>query len=227
MGRTRHGPALHHPRAHLNDLGTAAVPAKGMPYPESVPGLSDLERRCVVPFYLKMMGLNATGRDVPLDELLKVARETTDDEVAMLLGSHWRPRVMGAWLASGRAQRLKPALLASLETSAGSLTAPPLAAVALHGLAETAVPSLTTYLRRDLGARMGLCPVRRRSARTTRRHAGECCLRRPRPQVRGQHAAYRAVHSRRVSAVTPCTAGRRQQYCGPPDCRAASDVGPG
>lgn len=123
---------------------------KSMPYPESVPGLSDLERRCVVPFYLKMMGLNAIGRDVPFDGLLTVARETTDDEVATLLGAHWRPRVMGAWLASGRAQRLKPALLASLETSGGSLTAPPLATVALHGLAETAVPSLTTYLRLDL-----------------------------------------------------------------------------
>lgn len=158
MGRTRHGPPVQHPRTHLNDLGRIRYRAKSMPYPESVSGLSDLERRCVVPFYLKMMGLNAAGRDVPLDELLNVARGTTDDEVAALLGSHWRPRVMGAWLASGRAQRLKPALLASLETSAGSLTAPPLATVALHGLAETAVPSLTTYLRRDLEHGWGSAP---------------------------------------------------------------------
>jgi hypothetical protein len=129
-----------------------------MPYIESVPGLSDLERRCVVPFYLKMMGLNAIGRNVPFDELLNVARETTDDEVAALLSSQWRPRVMGAWLASGRAQRLKPTLLASLETSAGTLTAPALATVALHGLAETAVPSLTAYLRNDLEHGWGAAP---------------------------------------------------------------------
>jgi hypothetical protein len=47
---------------------------------------------------------------VPFDGLLNVARETTDGEVVTLLGSLWRPRVMGAWLASGRAQRLQPAL---------------------------------------------------------------------------------------------------------------------
>ncbi|WP_214109832.1 hypothetical protein [Acrocarpospora catenulata] len=59
-------------------------------------GLTDLERRCVSPFYLKMMGLNALRHDVLFDTLRKVARGTTDDEVAELLASHWRPRVMGA-----------------------------------------------------------------------------------------------------------------------------------
>ncbi|HEY5400329.1 MAG TPA: hypothetical protein VIL16_33585 [Trebonia sp.] len=52
-----------------------------------MPGLSDLEQRCVVPFYLKLMGLNAAFRDVPFDGLLNVARETTDGEVVTLLGS--------------------------------------------------------------------------------------------------------------------------------------------
>lgn len=75
-----------------------------MPYPESVPELSDLERRCVVPFYLKMMGLNATGRDAPLDELLNVARGTTDDEVPALLGSQWTGRAGEAGWPSGRQQ---------------------------------------------------------------------------------------------------------------------------
>jgi hypothetical protein len=115
-----------------------------------VSALPDLEQRCVLPFYLRMMGLNALSRDVPFDSLREVARGTTDDEVAELLASHWRPRVMGAWLAPGRTQRLEAALLESLETSLGSLTAPPLATVALHGLGVKAVPSLTTYLRRDL-----------------------------------------------------------------------------
>jgi len=108
-----------------------------------------------VPFYLPMMGLNALTRDVPYGTLLEVSRETTDDEVAQLLGSHWRPRVMGAWLASGRALLPDAALLKSLETSAGSLTAPPLATVALHDLGTKAVPSLNTYLRQDLEHQWG------------------------------------------------------------------------
>lgn len=117
--------------------------------------MTDLERRCVLPFYLKMMGLNALSHDVPFDTLRILARETTDDEVVQLLGSNWRPRVMGAWLASGRTQRLAATLLKSLETSLGSLTAPPLAAVALHDLGAEAVPSLKTYLRLDLEHQWG------------------------------------------------------------------------
>ncbi|TLP57863.1 hypothetical protein FED44_20070 [Microbispora fusca] len=104
---------------------------------------------------MKMMGLNALSRDVPFDTLREVARGTTDDEVAELLASQWRPRVMGAWLASGRTQRLEAALLRSLETSLGTLTAPPLATVALHGLGGKAVPSLETYLRLDLESGWG------------------------------------------------------------------------
>jgi Family of unknown function (DUF6000) len=120
-----------------------------------VPGLPALEQRCVVQFYLTMMGLNALSQDVPFDALREVARVATDEEVAELLASHWRQRVMGAWLASGRTERLGPALLESLETSQGSLTAPPLAAVALHGLRARAVPSLKAYLHEDLEQRWG------------------------------------------------------------------------
>jgi Family of unknown function (DUF6000) len=79
--------------------------------------LTDLERRCVLPFYVRMMGLNALSHVVPFDTLRNVARETTDDEVARLLASEWRPRVMGAWLACGRTRHLEAALLTSLETS--------------------------------------------------------------------------------------------------------------
>jgi hypothetical protein len=117
--------------------------------------VTDLERRCVLPFYLKMMRLNALDHDVPLGILREVGRQTADSDVAGLLAAAWRPRVMGAWLASGRTQRLGAALLESLETSQGSLTAPPLATVALHGLGAAAVPSLRTYLRRDLEHQLG------------------------------------------------------------------------
>ena len=112
--------------------------------------MTDPERRCVLPFYLKMMGLNALTHNIPFDALREVAQGAADDEIGKLLGSSWRPRVMGAWLASGRTRRLEAPLLRSLETSAGTLTAPPLATVALYGLGVKAVPSLETYLRQDL-----------------------------------------------------------------------------
>lgn len=121
-----------------------------------MPGLTELERRCVAPFYLKMMGLNALSHQVPFGVVSEVARSTTDEEVAVLLASAWRPRVMGAWLASGRAERLETELLQSLETSAGLLTSPPLAAVALHGLGVRTVPSLQAYLRNDLDQQWGV-----------------------------------------------------------------------
>ncbi len=73
----------------------------------------------------------------------------------MLPAPAWRPRGTGAWLASGRAERLGDELLKSLETSAGLLTSPPLAAVALHGLGMRAVPSLRAYLRHDPGRQRG------------------------------------------------------------------------
>ena len=57
---------------------------------------------------------------------------------------------MGAWLASGRARRVEAALLESLETSHGTLTAPVLATVALHGLGKAAARPLKTYLQLDL-----------------------------------------------------------------------------
>lgn len=115
-----------------------------------VPGLRELEKRCVVPFYLKMMGLNALNSTVQFRALRKVAAKTTDEEVAALLAADWRSRVMGAWFACGRAERVADELLSSLETSAGTLTAPPLAAAAVHGLRERAVPALSAYLRNDL-----------------------------------------------------------------------------
>jgi hypothetical protein len=84
-----------------------------------------------LPFYLKMMGLNALSHQFQLSTPRDVARRTTDDEVAGLLASDWRPRVMGAWFTSGRARRLRVVPPGSLETSLESLTAPPLAAVAM------------------------------------------------------------------------------------------------
>lgn len=82
--------------------------------------MTDLGRRCVLPFYLKMMGLNALRDDVPFGTLRQVAQQTADDDVAGLLASGWQQRVMGAWLAPGRIQFPGAALLRSLETSQGA-----------------------------------------------------------------------------------------------------------
>jgi hypothetical protein len=49
-----------------------------LPWLEGVPGLTDLERRCVLPVHLKMMGLVALGRVVPFDTLRDVARGTKE-----------------------------------------------------------------------------------------------------------------------------------------------------
>jgi hypothetical protein len=79
------------------------------------------------------------------------ARQVTDCDVTLLLDSGWRPRVMGAWFASARAERLETALLRSLETSGGSLTAPPLAAVVVRELGAKAVPSFAAAVLERLG----------------------------------------------------------------------------
>jgi hypothetical protein len=118
--------------------------------------LTELEERCVVPFYLQMMGLNALGYPVPFTRLRDVGRPTTNDEVIELLGGLWRPRVMGAWFAAGRTEPdVIEAVLASLATSAGSSTAPPLATVAILGSGTGAMESMRTYLEADLAHRRG------------------------------------------------------------------------
>ena len=103
-----------------------------------------------MPFYLQMMGLNALRYEVRWADLRRVNRKTSDSDVVTLLRGLWRPRVMGAWLCAGREERLATELLTSLGSSAGSLTAPPLATVAVHGLGPAAIPALRTYLDVDL-----------------------------------------------------------------------------
>lgn len=101
----------------------------------------------VVPFYLEMMGENAARAD---DRLLAAVRESgrqvTLKEVTRLLRDDWRPRVMGAWYAVVLDSRaLREVLSASLVSSAGSLTAPPLAAAATALLGADAIPALEAY----------------------------------------------------------------------------------
>lgn len=113
--------------------------------------LPELETRCVVPFYLKMMGLNALQHPVDYPSLAAVGQRTSDDEVIRLLRGEWRPRVMGAWFAAGRHDpEVLETLLWSLTTSAGSLTAPPLATVAIVNAGVRAVDALHGYLETEV-----------------------------------------------------------------------------
>nr|WP_255633153.1 DUF6000 family protein [Demequina sp. TTPB684] len=96
---------------------------------------------------MAMMGSNAASHEVPYDALGELAALTADEDVEVLLGSHWRARVMGAWLSAGRTSAsINGALLRSLETSQGLLTSTPLAAVAVVNSGEAAVPALEAYL---------------------------------------------------------------------------------
>lgn len=115
-----------------------------------MPGRKDLEERFVTPFYLGMMRLEALRGEVPVGTLRELAAELADDDVVALLAADWRPRVMGAWFCAGRTGRLGEELLASVATSTGSLTTPPLVAVAVHGLGAAAAPELRSCLEADL-----------------------------------------------------------------------------
>jgi hypothetical protein len=116
----------------------------------------ELLTRCVAPFYLNMMNRNVLQHRVAYKKLVAASHSTTDLEVISLLGSHWRPRVMGAWLSAGRrSSGVCIAMLGSLVTSLGSLTAPPLATMAILLAGNTAIPALETYLRSDVSHNWG------------------------------------------------------------------------
>jgi hypothetical protein len=101
----------------------------------------------VKPFYLGMMGLNGIRADADRIAAIRAAGASVSvDEVYDLLRSEWRPRVMGAWYALLQEPHLVADELGqSMATSAGTLTAPPLATVTALLLGEAALPSLQAY----------------------------------------------------------------------------------
>lgn len=99
----------------------------------------------VVPYYLKMMRTNA-----PHPKLIAAVREAaasiTASETEQLLLAQWRPRVMGAWYAAVRPRHeIGEALVESLRTCAGDLTAPPLITATVLVLGGDGQPALMTY----------------------------------------------------------------------------------
>lgn len=114
--------------------------------------MNEIEVRYVRPFYLKMMGLNAIqNADRLWPELLAAGRTVTSDDVCWMLGcGAWRPGVMGGWLALAvPAEPARADLLAAMQSSGGSLTAPVFATVLLLLTGADAIPSMTEYTQRQ------------------------------------------------------------------------------
>jgi len=115
--------------------------------------VSPVEDRFVAPFYLAMMGTNAiehADADL-LRRVVAVGRDASVRDVVWLLRGEWRPRVMGAWfslLHDGEA--VTRAVLQALETSRGSLTAPPLAVAAVLLADHEAESALAAYVAEDV-----------------------------------------------------------------------------
>lgn len=121
---------------------------------------NQLDQRCVVPYYLKMMATNAVEHGFGLiDEIVTVGQSISDEDVIVLLHSARRPRVMGAWFAPLHDREgVRSALLGSLESSSGRLTSPPLAAVASVMCGVDALASLRTYRAADVAHQWGAAP---------------------------------------------------------------------
>ena len=115
--------------------------------------MSPDEDRFVAPFYLAMMGTNAIEHAEAdlLRRVVAVGRDASVVDVVWLLRGEWRPRVMGAWFSLLHdTEAVTRAVLQSLETSHGSLTAPPLAVAAVLLAKHEAQSSLAEYVAQDV-----------------------------------------------------------------------------
>lgn len=122
--------------------------------------MSPLEERAVLPFYLKMMGLNAIWTDpvAAMDDeartrLIHIGRSIDLLDVKWLLNvGAWRPVVMGAWFSLRfSATEIGTDLRHAMRASAGSLTAPPLATACVLVVGTTSLPDLEHYVQNDPG----------------------------------------------------------------------------
>lgn len=114
-------------------------------------GVESVEQRLVTPFYLAMVGLNATEHAGDRwDDLVRVGRTATVTDVKQLLAAGaWRPVVMGAWLSVAFSPKdLGPDLLLAVTRCQGSFTAPPLSVAAYLVLGADAGTALTNYVFR-------------------------------------------------------------------------------
>ncbi|MGD8202440.1 DUF6000 family protein [Ornithinimicrobium sp. W1679] len=114
----------------------------------------------VHPYYLSLMSFNATRAEPSMLEEVRVkARKLSQQESAMLLGMHWRARVMGAWYATAiNSSALAPHIHESLETSLGHLTSPPLIIAAVRLPTARTAELLDDYGRTDETHQWGAAP---------------------------------------------------------------------
>jgi hypothetical protein len=111
----------------------------------------------VLPYYLKMMGLNSLREsDALIAEVAGVAHTVTPDDAVRLLRIAWRERVMGAWYSILVTEPPVPTeVLHALEISHGTLDAPCLTAAAISIVGPEAMPSIVTYHGRAVEHRYG------------------------------------------------------------------------
>ncbi|MBG6103218.1 DUF6000 family protein [Micromonospora vinacea] len=134
--------------------------------------IDDVIDRCVVPFYLDMMGTNAVRHGQPLiTALAEAGRGITPAQVTALLRDGWRPQVMGAWYSVTLAgPEVAAAVLHALATSWGALDAPPLATAAVVLAGPESIEALERYFAADQAAGWGASGIIAAAADHVRRH---------------------------------------------------------
>ncbi|RQX13616.1 DUF6000 family protein [Micromonospora arida] len=134
--------------------------------------IDDVIDRCVVPFYLDMMGTNAIRYGQPLTTALgDASRGVTPAQVTALLRDGWRPQVMGAWYSVTVAgPEVTTAVLHALATSRGALDAPSLATAAVVLAGPEAIEALERYFAADQAKGWGASGIIAAAADHVRRH---------------------------------------------------------
>jgi len=134
--------------------------------------IDDVIDRCVVPFYLDMMGTNAIRYGQPLTTALADAsRGVTPAQVTALLRDGWRPQVMGAWYSVTVAgAEVTTAVLHAVATPRGALDAPSLATAAVVLAGPEAIEALERYFAADQAKGWGASGIIAAAADHVRRH---------------------------------------------------------
>lgn len=134
--------------------------------------LGTMLRTCVAPFHSAMSGIDAIDAGPEVVEGVRgCAGRIPAREIARLLGSPWKVRVMGAWYAAALPRPdLGQAVLHALESSAGEGDGPPLLTSLLAHVDMDAVPveetvvELESYHRRSLDGDWGDAGLTRAAA---------------------------------------------------------------
>jgi hypothetical protein len=134
----------------LQELGQDPDEVRSNSWPERR-GSRRIDRRFVVPFYLKMSGANATAYLHKVERaLVRASTKITADEVRWLLSTgDWRRMGMGAWFALAvPPEEVSEAVLEGMAESHRDDSALPLAAVGTILAGPDAIGAMNAYLDR-------------------------------------------------------------------------------